>query len=128
MLNLFADTVLVSPNSTAVVVSPAYAVVSIALWLLQIVAWWKIFEKAGEKGWKSLIPIYNVCVLFKIAGREMWQVLLLLIPIVNIVIDFMVSIDVAHKFGKSTLFGVLSVFFGPICYAILGFGDAKYKK
>ena len=39
---------------------------------LMIVAEWKIFEKAGEKGWKSLIPIYNQYIMFKIVGMKNW--------------------------------------------------------
>ena len=35
-------------------------------YVLTIIARWKIFTKAGEAGWKSIIPIYNNYVLFKI--------------------------------------------------------------
>ena len=41
---------------------------AIAFAVLMIVAWWRLFTKAGEPGWKSLIPIYNVWVAFKIVG------------------------------------------------------------
>lgn len=41
---------------------------SIIITVLLIIAGWKIFEKAGEKGWKILIPIYDVYILFKIIG------------------------------------------------------------
>lgn len=34
--------------------------------ILVIVAMWKIFKKAGEPGWKAIIPIYNNYILFKI--------------------------------------------------------------
>ena len=43
-----------------------------AIMILLIIAWWKIFEKAGEKGWKALIPIYNAYILFKICGIKNW--------------------------------------------------------
>ena len=43
-----------------------------AIAILLIIACWKIFEKAGEKGWKSLIPIYNGYILFKICGIKNW--------------------------------------------------------
>ncbi|MBR3269874.1 hypothetical protein IKG07_01340 [Candidatus Saccharibacteria bacterium] len=39
---------------------------------LVIIGQWKVFEKAGEKGWKSLIPIYGQYILFKIAGAKVW--------------------------------------------------------
>ena len=39
-----------------------------------IVSWWKIFEKAGDKGWKALIPVYNVFTWFNVAenGKSFW--------------------------------------------------------
>ena len=46
------------------------AVLAIALGILLIVAMWKIFTKAGEKGWKSLIPIYDLYILYKISGYK----------------------------------------------------------
>lgn len=32
-------------------------VFTLIICILLIVAWWKIFEKAGEAGWKSIIPL-----------------------------------------------------------------------
>ena len=43
-----------------------------AIAILFIIAGWKIFEKAGEKGWKILIPIYDAYILFKICGIKDW--------------------------------------------------------
>lgn len=42
----------------------------VALYVLFIIAWWKIFTKAGVAGWKSLIPIYNTYTLFRISGMS----------------------------------------------------------
>jgi len=39
---------------------------------LMIASIWKIFEKAGEAGWKSLIPFYNTYILWKISGAKLW--------------------------------------------------------
>ena len=58
----------------------------IAIIVIAIVAYWKIFTKAGEEGWKCLIPIYNIIILLKIVGRPWWWLLLLLVPFVNIII------------------------------------------
>ena len=55
-----------------------YLVVAIIIAILQIVAMWKIFTKAGEKGWKSIIPIYNIVILFKISGLSPWLILVYL--------------------------------------------------
>ncbi len=45
---------------------------AIIYYALLVVAEWKVFEKTGEKGWKSLIPIYNQYILFKIVGMKNW--------------------------------------------------------
>ena len=42
------------------------AVVVAVMWVLLIVAHWRMFTKAGERGWKSLIPIYADYTLFKL--------------------------------------------------------------
>ena len=35
----------------------AYALFAFIFYILQVIAYWKIFTKAGEEGWKSIIPI-----------------------------------------------------------------------
>lgn len=105
------------------VVTLLYLVFIVAL----VAAMWKIFEKAGEKGWKALIPFYNTWVLFEIAGKPGWWIVLCLIPLVNIYISVVLSLELAKRFGKSTAFAIFGLFlFSAIGYLILGFGDAKY--
>ncbi len=88
---------------------------------------WKTFAKAGKPGWGAIIPIYNVILLLEIAGRPIWWIILLLIPVVNLVVAIIVAIDVARNFGKGTGFGLGLAFLGFIFYPILGFGDARYQ-
>lgn len=33
----------------------------LAFFVLNIVAGWKIFEKAGQPGWASIVPFYSPC-------------------------------------------------------------------
>ena len=44
----------------------------LAMWVISVIATWKIFKKAGEPGWKAIIPIYNIYMLYKIVGMKMW--------------------------------------------------------
>lgn len=88
---------------------------------------WKVFVKAGQPGWACLIPIYNIIVMLQIVGRPIWWIVLMLIPIVNIVVSIIVSIDMAKSFGKDAGFGIGLALLGFIFYPILGFGDAKYQ-
>ena len=43
-------------------------VLSIAIIVISYIGMWKCFEKAGEKGWKAIIPFYNYAILYKISG------------------------------------------------------------
>jgi hypothetical protein len=101
--------------------------------VLLIIAMWKIFKKAGEEGWKSIIPVYNLVVLFKIAGLSPWLVLVYLlggIPVIGGLIalgmTIYLSINVAKVFGKSTGFAIGLLLLSPIFYMILAFGDSVY--
>ena len=106
----------------AMVISVAAIIFSILL----IVGIWKVFNKAGEPGWMSLIPFLNSYKLFKIAWGNGWLFLLCFIPIVNIVVGIMVSIKLARAFGKGTGFAVGLILLPSIFYIILGFSDAVY--
>lgn len=44
--------------------------VYVAVLAIAIAAGWKVFQKAGEAGWKSLIPIYNDYTIACIATRD----------------------------------------------------------
>jgi hypothetical protein len=107
--------------------SPVFMIVWLLVVVLLIAAMWKVFVKAGQPGWASLIPIYNAYILCKIAGRPGWWLLLLLIPFVNFIIAIIICIDVAKNFGKGVGFGLGLAFLGIIFFPILGFGSAAYQ-
>ena len=102
------------------------SIIGLLVAVLVIAGMWKVFTKAGKPGWASIIPIYNVVVLLQIAGKPIWWIVLLFIPIVNIVIAVMVMISVAKAFGKGTGFALGLLFLSPIFIPILGFSDAQY--
>ncbi|MFH0925728.1 MAG: DUF5684 domain-containing protein [bacterium] len=95
--------------------------------ILLIVSMWKVFVKAGEPGWAAIIPIYNIVVLFKIAGKPVWWVILFLIPLVNFVITILAYLAFAAKFGKGAGFAIGLAFLPMIFFPILAFGDAEYQ-
>lgn len=106
----------------------AFFLVFLLVFVIVAAGMWKMFEKAGEPGWAALVPIYNLVVLVKIAGKEVWWVVLMLIPCVNFVAAVMVCIDIARKFGKDTVFGVGLAFLPFIFFPMLGFGAAQYNR
>lgn len=95
--------------------------------VLMIASMWKVFTKAGQDGWKAIIPIYNIFVLLKIVGRPGWWLILLLIPLVNFIVAIVIHVDLAKSFGKGVGFGLGLTFLGIIFYPLLGFGDAQYQ-
>jgi hypothetical protein len=99
----------------------------IIILLLYAFMWWKVFSKAGQPGWASIVPIYNVVVLLQVAGKPVWWIVLLLIPVVNLVILILVSISLAENFGKGAGFGIGLWLLPIIFYPILGFGSAAYQ-
>lgn len=95
--------------------------------LIAIVAgMWKIFEKAGEEGWKAIIPIYNCIILLKIIGKPWWWLFLFCIPVVNIYPAVMTVYLLAKSFGKDVGFAIGLFFLGFIFIPMLGFGSARY--
>ena len=108
----------------------------------------KIFQKAGEAGWKAFIPYYSDFVCFKFAWKTklFWIVIIssllvyflpgsdylisgLLIwfcMIIELVINIKLDIRVAKSFGKSKGWGIMLFFFPFIISLILGYGKAEY--
>lgn len=92
-----------------------------------IVGLWKTFKKAGRPGWAAIIPFYNLYIILQISGKPGWWLLLYFIPIVNIIVSLIVSLQLAKVFNKSAAFGVFLLwFFSGIGYLILGFGKSIY--
>lgn len=114
--------------------SIAYVIVALVVAVISIIAMWRIFTKAGEKGWKAIIPIYNMVILFKIAGISPWFVLGYLAAVIPVVGSFVVlgitiyaMINLAKAFGKSGGFAAGLILLNTIFMCILGFGSAEYQ-
>lgn len=127
------------------------SIVGLIVYILLIVAMWKIFSKAGESGWKSLIPIYNIYIYYKIAGMKNYFWILvcgsIIVGIVQSIagkdanvsgilsgifgiLSFVVSIMHCYKlsksFGKGIGYTLGLIFLPNIFTLILGFGKAEY--
>lgn len=105
-----------------------YMILILVIAVIMIIANWKVFTKAGKPGWASIIPLYNMYVMFEIAGMNGWMFLLTFIPIVNIIIQIMLYLNLAKKFGKSTGFAIGLILLNPIFLLMLAFGNAEYNK
>jgi hypothetical protein len=103
-----------------------YFVIFLIFVVPQIIGMWKVFQKAGEPGWAAIIPIYNLYVMVKISGKEIWWMILFFIPCVNWVALIVVNMALAERFGKEGAYGIGLAFLPFIFWPMLGFGDAQY--
>lgn len=111
-----------------------FAIIVIAI--LQIVGMWKVYTKAGEKGWKAIIPFYNIAILYKISGMSPYLVFVyigLLIPVINIfasialaIISLYQRVNLMKAFKASTGLTVAMLMVPFVTYLILGFGKSEY--
>jgi signal peptidase I len=75
-----------------------------------------IFEKAGEKGWKILVPFYNWYVWLQIIRKPLWWYIFLLVPFINVFVILLMIVEVVKCFKKYGLFEqALGVLF-PFAY------------
>lgn len=119
------------------------AVVALVMAVLSIIGYWKVFKKASQPGWGSLIPFFNSYLLCKITWGNGWM---FLVPVVFSVISFFFSGSIissvfvflsfafscitnyklATAFGKKLPFTVGLILLNWLFIMILGFSEAKY--
>jgi len=92
-----------------------YMIVTVIFFILSIVGMWGIFKKAGEKGWKILVPFYNWYVWLMIIKKPLWWYIFLLIPFINVFVILLMIVEILKCFKKHGLLeqalGVLFPFF-----------------
>jgi len=103
-----------------------FLLIFISIYTFILVIYWKIFVKAGYKGWKSLIPIYNIYLMFKVTFGTGWYFLLMFIPLVNFVIMFVLLYKLAKNFGKSTAFAICNMVLFIFTMQIIAFDESEY--
>lgn len=115
------------------------------------IAQWKLFLNAGEKGWKALIPFYNIFVSHHIIGMShIWFILDIFFWVMEVVMEFFKTPDLVEDviltvaivltliseiihimklcycYTKSELFGIGLFLVPPLFSMILAFGKSKY--
>lgn len=109
--------------------------------IVNIVANWKIFTKAGQPGWGSIIPFFSNYIECKIFWGNGW---LFLVPIacgllnflpligklfaaIVVVFGFMTALKKSEAFGESVGFAFGLFLLAPIFNMILAFGSYQYR-
>ena len=119
-----------------------------AIWVL-VLAWivlcfvanWRIFKKAGQPGWASIVPFYNCYIEYGIYWGNGWifvipivlgllsgiPILGVVTGIVTLIIRAMTCYKKAVAFGEGIGFAI-GLFFLPAIFAmILAFGSYRYR-
>ena len=105
----------------------SFLLIILTVCLLVIAGQWIVFQKAGQAGWKSLIPFYNMYILMEISGKPGWWMFLLFVPLVGLVILLFALLSLAKKFGRSELFGVGLLLLPMLFFPLLAFGGSEYE-
>lgn len=109
---------------------PASAfIVTAIIAIIILIASIKLFKKAGKPGWMAIIPILSAYKMQQIifGDDKGWTMLLYFVPILNVAYAMYSKIKLCHAYGKSTGFGVFSIFFNVISTLILAFGSCEYQ-
>ncbi|MEQ9403686.1 MAG: signal peptidase I, partial [Cyclobacteriaceae bacterium] len=108
--------------------NPVFVFVFVIGWyLLQGVAYYKFFEKAGKKGWIGFVPFYNYYTHIEIVGRPKWWVVLLLVPVINFFVGLTIHLDLMKSFGRYTyLDQVLGVILAPFYMTYIAWSGTSY--
>lgn len=125
-----------------------YVAILLVALVISVAGLWKMFVKAGEAGWKSIIPVYSGYVMYKMCWntKMFWIALVVniiltvtlridnvfayiicfIFAIANLVIFAKQNVYMAKAFGKGIPMGLLLLVFPVIGDLILGFGKAEY--
>ena len=124
---------------------------------LKTIARWRLLEKAGLEGWKSLIPIYRRIQDFKVAWVSEWGVAYYLVWLAAIAINIISYIfkfsfknaitivtlicvcfnllllliytaKLSRAYGHGFGWFLGLLFFGDLFYLMIAFGKSKYNK
>ena len=118
-------------------------------YILAIIGSYKLFRKAGEKGWKAIIPILNEYTRYKlyannnlflsfltaaivrditVGDSKLMMAITFVAGIVAFVISFKMHLAMARSHGRNVGMAILLTILPGIGYMILGFDKSEYTK
>lgn len=123
---------------------------ALVAWVISIIPMWRLFEKAGQPGWKAIIPVYSSYMLYKISWKpSMFFITLILgivasillqlndymaLAVIGVIINIAVMVlgilfnhKISKSFGHGVGFTVGLIFLSLIFSYILAFGSSEYQ-
>jgi len=115
-------------------IGTGYLILGAAILIFLMIIIWFVFKKAGQPGWAATIPIYNLMVGLRVAGKPWWWIfgiLFVFIPIFGILLfvveHIFVSSSISRNFGQATGFTVGLILLPFLFYPILAFGKYQWS-
>ena len=91
--------------------------------LLVLISWFRIFSKAGQAGWKALVPFFNMFIFTKIVKKPIWWIVIYLVIPVGYILS---ALQLSKLFGKNLIFSIGLIFLPMVFFPLLAFGKAEY--
>jgi hypothetical protein len=85
-----------------------------------------IFMKASYSQWATVVPIYNWCVIFRLAAVSRWMILLLVIPLANLLTYGFLFYRISKNFGKSHRFSMGAACLPFVFLPIISYDRSTY--
>lgn len=88
---------------------------------------WATFEKAGFKGFFSLIPFYNYYIWLKIIDKPLWWYIFLLLPFINVFMVMLMVVELLKSYNMRGLHQQAAAVMLPVVVLPwLGLKDKQY--
>lgn len=93
-----------------------WGILFLLFFVLTIVGLWKLFEKAGRKGWEVLVPFYNFYIWLKLIKKPLWWYIFIIIPFINVFTIMLMIVELIKCFGKFKLLPQAASVIAPFFY------------
>lgn len=103
-----------------------YLILTILFFAASVAGLWKIFQKAGYRGYEAVIPFYNFFIWLKVIDKPLWWYAFILIPFINVFTVLLMVVETLKCFRKDGLGEqALGVLFPYIFLPYLGFSEKE---
>ncbi|MDQ3073767.1 MAG: DUF5684 domain-containing protein, partial [Bacteroidota bacterium] len=105
----------------------SFWIISAILLLIRHIGLYKLFQKAGEDGWKAFVPVLYTIIWLKLINKPKWWIIWFFNPVINVIMSILISVDLAKVFGKFSLADHATAAILPFAYfPYIGF-DKKVR-
>lgn len=80
-----------------------FVLLSAIYFVLAHIGFYKIFEKMGEAGWKSLVPFYSTFLMVKMIKKPIWWFIIYYVPFLGFVVWMGIIVEFMKLFGRVKL-------------------------